>query len=326
MAHGLEIQGAGALRSSRINIGSRTKTNYMQPLPNNLHSSRPFNTAGMKSYIAVHQKTNPPYIWNSFLPDENLLLFMKEGTMLLEHGDDRYTIQKNQLAFIRKGMWLRHTCQSSDSIWITFDITKDLVIDFTRQNGLSLLVKNDTGSIIVTGTDENWLLYIASLQPYIQETIIAGSFLRIKLMELLFCLAATNPLIMAQLLDVHESPRTDISRIVEENMLNSISLNQLARLAGRSVSSFRRDFLSIYNMPPSKWIRLKRLEKAQQLLTATNMSVTSICYELGFESIAHFSRIFKSRFGCAPSELRVNSSLKETTPPQLDCVPYGKSV
>jgi len=58
-------------------------------------------------------------------------------------------------------------------------------------------------------------------------------------------------------------------------------------------------------MPPSQWIRKKRLEKAQELLTSTTMTVTDICYTLGFENIAHFSRLFKSQFGYPPSEFRM---------------------
>jgi transcriptional regulator GlxA family with amidase domain len=95
-----------------------------------------------------------------------------------------------------------------------------------------------------------------------------------------------------------------ISATVEQNILKSISLYQLAVLSGRSLSSFRRDFLAIYNMPPSQWIRQKRLEKAKELLTSTSLSVTDICYDTGFENIAHFSKIFKSQFGYCPTDFR----------------------
>ncbi|MBK6987910.1 MAG: helix-turn-helix transcriptional regulator [Bacteroidia bacterium] len=80
-----------------------------------------------------------------------------------------------------------------------------------------------------------------------------------------------------------------------------------ARLAGRSLSSFRRDFISTYNMPPSRWIRIKRLEKSRELLSNTTMTVTDICYTLGFESVAHYSRIFKLHYGYPPSEIRLKS-------------------
>lgn len=130
--------------------------------------------------------------------------------------------------------------------------------------------------------------------------------IRLKLQELLHCLPgsrADQPL-LEQVLDLRQSYRCDITSIVEENITNTLSLGQLATLSGRSLSSFRRDFLAIYNMPPSKWIRLRRLDKSLELLASTRMTVTDICYTLGFENIAHFSRLFKSRFGLSPSACR----------------------
>ncbi len=79
------------------------------------------------------------------------------------------------------------------------------------------------------------------------------------------------------------------TRIVEENITNAVSLKQMAYRPAKPVELQRRDFLFIYNMPPSKYIRLKRLDKARELLLGTNMAVSSICYTLGFESIAFFT-------------------------------------
>ncbi|MTD71637.1 AraC family transcriptional regulator, partial [Flavobacterium sp. LC2016-13] len=53
-------------------------------------------------------------------------------------------------------------------------------------------------------------------------------------------------------------------------------------------------------------IRYKRLEKAKELLLSTKMSITEICYNLGFENIAHFSRLFKIQFSQTPTEYRMN--------------------
>jgi AraC-like DNA-binding protein len=151
------------------------------------------------------------------------------------------------------------------------------------------------------------LKYIDSLEPYfIEPEKVKGSLVKIKLLELLFYLAGMDNNVLEQVLDLREQFRYNITATVEENIMNSLSLNQLAVLSGRSLSSFRRDFLAIYNMPPSQWIRQKRLEKAQELLLSTTMTITDICYTSGFESIAHFSRLFKSQFGYPPSEFRMN--------------------
>ena len=93
------------------------------------------------------------------------------------------------------------------------------------------------------------------------------------------------------------SYRTDIHRVVEENYTSPISLEELAYLSGRSLSSFKRDFQSIYNTTPARWIREKRLSKARQMLQTSRMSVAYVAYSLGFENPTHFSRIFKQQYG-----------------------------
>jgi transcriptional regulator GlxA family with amidase domain len=109
--------------------------------------------------------------------------------------------------------------------------------------------------------------------------------------------------------NTYNTGRPDITTTVEGNILNNISLQELAHLSGRSLSSFKRDFHAIYNMPPSQWIRERRLEKARELVMRTSMSVTDICYTLGFENIAHFSRLFKTYFGVAPTRYKIRAAI-----------------
>jgi len=57
-------------------------------------------------------------------------------------------------------------------------------------------------------------------------------------------------------------------------------------------------------LPPATWIREKRLNKAKEMLETTGMTVSEICYSLGFENVSHFSRIFKQFHGKIPTSLR----------------------
>ena len=95
--------------------------------------------------------------------------------------------------------------------------------------------------------------------------------------------------------------KANLMEIVEENFATPITIEQLAYLSGRSLASFKRDFNAIYNMPPSDWIRIKRLNKAKEALANTNLSILDVCYIVGFENPSHFSRIFKEHFGYPPS-------------------------
>jgi transcriptional regulator GlxA family with amidase domain len=155
------------------------------------------------------------------------------------------------------------------------------------------------------GAGSGWMSYALSLEPFLHgiRTPQPG-FIKIKMLELLFHLSDTGHQILAQVLDLRASTLTNITETVEENIMNTLSIEQLAAISGRSLSSFRRDFTAIYNMTPSQWIKSKRLEKAREMLSGTTMTVTDICYTTGFSHVAHFSRLFKSHFGFPPSNCR----------------------
>ena len=136
--------------------------------------------------------------------------------------------------------------------------------------------------------------------------------MRLKMLELLYDIASTDKNLFQQILQLKKQVCRDLPSIVEENYANPVTLADLAYLSGRSLSSFKRDFQSIYKIPPAQWIRQKRLAKAKELL-ATNLPVKDVCYSLGFESVAHFSRLYKGHFGHTPSYTKNRESVLAVT-------------
>jgi AraC-like DNA-binding protein len=245
---------------------------------------------------------------SSVFLQENVLLFVLDGQVSFWHGANTCTLSAQQFVFFRKGILLDYRFKEKCSSFLLFMFKPELALQFAGMAKESVISRESPEPMIMSNPDRQLLAYFNSLMPYFHE---AGAFpdvlINIKLLELLFCLSANYPSVVEQIVDGRERFLSDITNIVEGNLTDSLSLPKLARLAGRSLSSFRRDFLAIYNMPPSKWIRQKKLEKARQLLMNTNMTITDICYTMGFQSVAHFSRIFKSCFGYCPSDLRVLS-------------------
>ncbi len=58
---------------------------------------------------------------------------------------------------------------------------------------------------------------------------------------------------------------------------------------------------------PQEHIQLKLVDKAKELLCATNKSVSEIAYELGFKYPHHLSRMFKKNTGYSPNEFRLSA-------------------
>lgn len=102
------------------------------------------------------------------------------------------------------------------------------------------------------------------------------------------------------------SPKRNLSRLLESHDILRLNVNDLANLSGRSVSSFQRDFKQLYDMPPQKWLREKRLSHAKSLLEQRTLSVTEVAFEVGYESVSNFIKVFKGQYGLTPKQLQAS--------------------
>lgn len=81
-----------------------------------------------------------------------------------------------------------------------------------------------------------------------------------------------------------------------------LDLETLAAEAGVSKYHFLRAFASVYGRTPVQYLSERRIERAQDLLRATNLTVTEVCHLVGFSSLGSFSSRFRRLVGCSPSE------------------------
>jgi AraC family transcriptional regulator len=92
--------------------------------------------------------------------------------------------------------------------------------------------------------------------------------------------------------------------MIRSRVTEDISLAELAREAGLSVSHFARAFRKSTGLPPHKYQLNARIELAKQLLTKKNMSLTQIGLECGFSEQSKFTRAFNRAVGKSPGAWR----------------------
>ncbi len=97
---------------------------------------------------------------------------------------------------------------------------------------------------------------------------------------------------------------------IDENFQDTIDLNDISSRAYLSRFHFHRLFTRIYRKTPHRYLTEKRLDMAKDLLSE-NRPVTEVCNEVGFESIASFSMLFKKEIGFAPQYYRNLAWLKK---------------
>lgn len=84
----------------------------------------------------------------------------------------------------------------------------------------------------------------------------------------------------------------------------SISITEAAEAACLSTNHFLRSFKQLFGFTPHQLLKEKRLQEAGKLLQRTELPVTEICLEVGFQSLGSFSSLFTQRFGVSPSGYR----------------------
>lgn len=91
---------------------------------------------------------------------------------------------------------------------------------------------------------------------------------------------------------------------IEENFTERISMDSLCSMTGLSSYYFCRIFKKVTGKTTNEYINTLRINKAETLLKSSNMNITEIAMEAGFNDINYFSRIFKKYKKIAPSQVR----------------------
>lgn len=241
----------------------------------------------------------------TFFLEQHLLYVVLGGEVKLTCGKQTCVVCKNEMVLLRRAHSVSYEKQGDKKTGLfeslLFAITDELISDFLTQQHITIPQMTEELGVKVSPMSDRLVAYCWSLSPYFNDPSQTNpGLLRLKVMELLYNVMDCSKNIFRQMLQLRQPLKTDIHRVVEENYTSPISLEELAYLSGRSLSSFKRDFQSIYNTTPAKWIREKRLSKARQMLQASQMTVAEVAYSLGFENPTHFSRIFKQRYGASP--------------------------
>ncbi len=91
---------------------------------------------------------------------------------------------------------------------------------------------------------------------------------------------------------------------IDRHYSAALDLDQIARVAGVSKFHLVRAFEATYAETPIRYLTRRRIERAQDLLRAANLTVTEICMLVGFSSLGSFSTRFTALVGETPTAYR----------------------
>ncbi len=141
-----------------------------------------------------------------------------------------------------------------------------------------------------------------------QPRIIRGALERILIDLARSCLANPDTATRQTTRWIHRpSPHPaiqDALLYIHHHFRSELSLQDVARQAHLAPNYFSECFHKTTGVPFQNYVQSLRLRLAQTLLSASALSITEICFASGFNSVSHFNRAFKQKFGQAPRAYR----------------------
>lgn len=91
---------------------------------------------------------------------------------------------------------------------------------------------------------------------------------------------------------------------IHEHQTEELSLGQVAKAVNMSSYYFCKTFKKVVGINFTDYVARVRIEKSKNLLLNPNLRVSEIAFEVGFQSLTHFNRVFKKVLGQSPTEYR----------------------
>jgi len=146
--------------------------------------------------------------------------------------------------------------------------------------------------------------YFLSLLPYVEHwKNVSRTLTVLKVNEAIELPLQLQPQLKSFLFDFSDPRKTDLEEFMLKNFHYNAPIENFAKLSGRSLSGFKRDFAATFNNTPSLWLKNKRLSEAYYLMKQKNKKPQDIYLDLGFENLSHFYTSFKQKFGMTPAEI-----------------------
>lgn len=246
------------------------------------------------------------YLYSHF----NQISFTLGGDKTFHHGLRSWTMTEQTTLFAKKGAWKQEIGTKGWEI-LSFYFPDEFLCRVFKEYRETWPVKWEpatSGDVFIElKINEITRGFIYSFLPYFnQQPPPPKDLLELKFKELLVTLLSNpdNDGLLAYVSNLSDQHKPPIAEIMETNFYFNLSIAEFARLAQRSISTFKRDFEQHYHTTTGKWLLQKRAEYAKMLLINSTRNINEIATESGFENPAHFSRVFKNAFGLSPLQYR----------------------
>jgi AraC-like DNA-binding protein len=243
--------------------------------------------------------------------NNNYFAFISSGKKVWRSIYQSYEVNEGDILFVKKGANLTHQFFSDKFCAIFVFIPDDFIKDFLRRHPglLDTSQKNLSGQDAILRIQQDELLesYYRSVQVYFSLTEKPNEqLLMLKFEELLLSLFSNKKHrdLTDYFISLCQDQQYHMSRVMEENFAYNLKLEDYAQLCHMSLSKFKQSFKKFYGTTPAAWLQQKKLELAHYRIPISELSISQISFECGFEDPSHFTRAFKNKYRLTPLQHR----------------------
>ena len=271
-----------------------------------------FNYQGQ--VLIEKMKILAPYRYEAIFQNTGCFIYFKDRGPKLLSSEVNAQLNENEAVLLKCGNHfidlLRET--KDDQIEVIVVHLFPEVLKKLYTGDLPELIKSQTNNkrseVIVSS---NVLAkFIESLEFYFQNpSLVNNDLLELKIKELILLLIQSKNInsILELVSDLYSSKTIHIKEVIALHLYSNLKIDQLAKLCNLSLSSFKREFRKEFDDSPTNYINEKRIEKAKELLSVTNLPISEIAYETGFRDSLYFTRLFKKKTGIPPTSYRTEN-------------------
>ena len=241
-----------------------------------------------------------------FIP-EHFIGFQMAGETHAFHAQGNTVITENNVLLVRKNQLIRtvkYPSKEGKYQFLSIILDQAALQQYALENKIVVDTPYTDDQKLFFEPDDFLKKYFVSLIPYIDKTKEATPRLAdLKIREAIELLLQWNPDFKNLLFDFSTPYKINLEEFMRQNYMFNVPITSFAKLTGRSLSAFKRDFTKIFNTTPKQWLRDKRLEEAYYLIKYKQEKPAEIYLDLGFENLSHFYYSFKQKFGVTSSEV-----------------------
>ncbi|RYG02240.1 MAG: AraC family transcriptional regulator [Chitinophagaceae bacterium] len=254
------------------------------------------------SYLSTKRKEKVGFF------ESTRLVLQVSGQFTLETSTQKISMTRGQMLLVGKnqlGQITKTPLPDEDYETIVINLQEDLLRKIALEEKIETDQKYHGPLNIPVPSNEYLRGYFQSIVPYVRNVTgnLTSEMGLLKINEVVKLLLHTMPELKLFLFDFSPPHKIDLEKFMLKNFHFNVPVEKFAELTGRSLAGFKRDFQKTFESPPRQWLQNKRLIEAKHLIESKHKKPSEIYFDLGFETLSHFSHSYKKKFGAPPSAL-----------------------